>query len=310
MSKNYLHLRVCLKILIKKIVYLKHNLKCNMNIMKKIFLITLFLISYNEYICARSTKSESKIYTDSMAMSILEEAIIIYRHETSKNIAYDAITEYSDSYNDFIAVMNDKETEILYYEIKNDTIKIKSSVKVYNVYGNRTSLNIAERLATPNEQKLITAREAVKNFVETSVNMHVPEQCRLSLVIIDKETYIRSYILTEPDHEADVIPLGNDYTCVIKDNEVKEFNKLHETYLPIEYSEDRLICSATHSHLKDNPYITPTEISTLLIYGQQIGMKSFGVYSPHGKYHSYLNIDTGKLRLVDDKVFFKLMKKD
>lgn len=89
----------------------------------------------------------------------------------------------------------------------------------------------------------------------------------LDFVRIDANT-IRMYILQGVERP-NVIPFGNDYSIDF-DNEgnVKAFRRYHQSLIAIPTIDKsgNPVATTFHSHLKDNPYITPTDICNFLLY--------------------------------------------
>ncbi|MBP5515653.1 MAG: hypothetical protein J6X86_01765 [Bacteroidales bacterium] len=87
------------------------------------------------------------------------------------------------------------------------------------------------------------------------------------LVRIDANT-MRLYILQGVERPG-VIPFGNDFSIDF-DNEGKTmaFRRYHKSFIPmLTVDEEGNKTTATyHSHLRDNPYITPTDICNFLLY--------------------------------------------
>lgn len=84
---------------------------------------------------------------------------------------------------------------------------------------------------------------------------------------IDANT-IRLYILQGVERP-NIIPFGNDYSIDF-DNKgnAKTFRRYHHSFLPMPTVDDNgeRVRSLYHSHTKDNPYITPTDICNFLLY--------------------------------------------
>lgn len=78
-----------------------------------------------------------------------------------------------------------------------------------------------------------------------------------------------------------VIPFGND--CSIDFNESQKpiaFRKYHQSLIscPTQSEKGEAVTMTWHSHLKDNPFITPTDICNFLLYRPK-DMDSFCVFS-------------------------------
>jgi hypothetical protein len=89
----------------------------------------------------------------------------------------------------------------------------------------------------------------------------------------------RMYILQGTVHN-NMIPFGNDYS-VDFDNEANVlcFRRYHRSLLALKTVDDegKPAESVMHSHLQDNPYITPTDICNFLLY--RGSMRKTGVLS-------------------------------
>lgn len=81
------------------------------------------------------------------------------------------------------------------------------------------------------------------------------------------DSTIRMYIL-QGTERTNVIPFGNDYSIDFdNDGNLIAFRRYHHSLIAIsteESNDERDI--TVHSHLKDNPYITPTDICNFLLY--------------------------------------------
>lgn len=100
----------------------------------------------------------------------------------------------------------------------------------------------------------------------------------VDFVRVDPNT-IRMYILQGVERP-NVIPIGNDYSIDF-DNKgnTKAFRRYHRSFLPMSTVDENgeKVATIYHSHLKDNPYITPTDICNFLLYRGE--MESTGVLS-------------------------------
>ncbi len=96
-----------------------------------------------------------------------------------------------------------------------------------------------------------------------------------------------------------VIPFGNDvFTDFDMDGNMLNSGKCHNSYIPIELPiNKKTISSITHSHLKDNPYITPSDIATFILYGVDMyHLSSFYVYST--VFGCYFKFDASTLSIT------------
>ena len=82
------------------------------------------------------------------------------------------------------------------------------------------------------------------------------------------DNLIRLYIL-QGTVQPNTIPFGNDYSIDFDNNgNALCFRKYHNSLIAIKTVdvEGQQIKSVVHSHLRDNPYITPTDVCNFLLY--------------------------------------------
>lgn len=94
---------------------------------------------------------------------------------------------------------------------------------------------------------------------------------------------LRAYLLQGTTLNG-VIPFGNDYYVDIdSDGNLIEFHRFHHSYIPIDIrqaGENTQVLEVIHSHTVDNPFFTPTDICTALLYAHDLyGMKSVCILS-------------------------------
>lgn len=83
------------------------------------------------------------------------------------------------------------------------------------------------------------------------------------------DNIIRLYILQGTVHP-NMIPFGNDYSIDLDNNGTPLcFRKYHNSLIAVNTVDDEgnSVESVMHSHLPDNPYITPTDVCNFLLYG-------------------------------------------
>lgn len=95
-----------------------------------------------------------------------------------------------------------------------------------------------------------------------------------------------------------LIPFGNDFSFDFDNNDSLVAQRAyHHSYIPITWEEGSTPKRVMHSHTRDNPYITPTDICTFLLYGHdQYGLKDLWVYSP--ALHSYLVFNADMMSII------------
>lgn len=117
------------------------------------------------------------------------------------------------------------------------------------------------------------------------------------------DNLVRVYLL-QGTNRSKLIPFGNDYSfdfdsqgCLLARR------KYHSSFIPIDFSQkEGNIRKCTHSHLKDNPYITPTDVATFLLYGHDLyQMNTFSVYSTALSCYFTYNATTHSIVMVEDE---------
>ncbi len=139
------------------------------------------------------------------------------------------------------------------------------------------------RPLTDTEARLRKARQTIRERILTESEKYrfgFPEGFDPNFVLLPHGDHYKMYVLAGSARQA-IIPFGNDY-IFFADHEgrITDWRKMHSGILPVatEYEGQR-VRGTTHSHLPAEPYITPTDICTFLLYGTLYGQTSFSVLS-------------------------------
>ena len=141
------------------------------------------------------------------------------------------------------------------------------------------------RPLTQEEKELVVRKDvlAAKMWkLADSIKGVSPEFGQFNADIIRINDHITRLYLLMGTVKPGIIPFGNDYSFdFANDNRLVAFRRYHRSLIPTQTNHNgKTVVSTIHSHLKDNPYITATDICNFLLYGRDIaGMKSFYVYS-------------------------------
>lgn len=80
-----------------------------------------------------------------------------------------------------------------------------------------------------------------------------------------------------------VIPFGNDCSMDFdRQCQMVGFRRYHPDFVPIDFSTAQTgsVHKTTHPHFEQNPFVTPTDVATFLLYGHDgYKMDTFSVYS-------------------------------
>ena len=206
--------------------------------------------------------------------SIIQEAWILYYSERVNWIASDLVhqTYREDGIGGCFSWLSEDSVQCVIFfdnEKKNCILELKYDEKTYQPTTVDTIRPLTtEELATKQRQDSML-NNALKVYGDSlrfagnsfgSPNIDV-------IRINDKIT--RIYFL-QGTIQHNVIPFGNDYSIDVDENlQPVAFRRYHNSLIAIRTkSEDGAddVVNTMHSHLKDNPFITPTDICNFLLY--------------------------------------------
>ena len=136
----------------------------------------------------------------------------------------------------------------------------------YDLKSGEQTISYEPRPISENERGIFEKKDLMfKNAIELYGDSlrYDPDYGRpnFDFVRIDDKT-TRMYMLQGVERTG-IIPFGNDLSIDF-DNEgnITAFRRYHRSFIPISNEGE----AAFHSHLKDNPYITPTDVCNFLLY--------------------------------------------
>jgi len=106
-----------------------------------------------------------------------------------------------------------------------------------------------------------------------------------------------------------VVILGNDYLLTFdSNNKVKSKQKLHQNIIPVDFKADSVQEASTmHTHLPSTgDYMTPTDICTLLLYGEMSQWKQH--YTLSQDFISIWDVEKRDLVMLTRKAWEKIMQ--
>lgn len=236
--------------------------------------------------------------------SVIEEGNTLYLHDKLTWVMSDAYKQMCSSKTASMSVVG----------TLNDTLMSGIMIDVDQmkcVFECRLNLNTGEiepfnlvRGLTPKEIARAELKvDLLEKVGELDGIVNIKEAGSLNADIVEISPNLTRVYLLQGTNKSKLIPFGNDYSFDFDDKgNLIARRKYHNSFIPIDFaSKEGNIRKCTHSHLDDNPYITPTDIATFLLYGHDLyGMKTFSVYSTaFGCYFTY-NVETATIVLVDD----------
>ncbi|SFG74230.1 hypothetical protein [Pontibacter chinhatensis] len=165
-----------------------------------------------------------------------------------------------------------------------------------------------ERPFTKLERDLYQVRKAALAEINADTLFQQYNNTNLNLVPLIKGKEKKVYVLTGPQLQGVVI-LGNDYLLTFdSNNKVKSKQKLHQNIIPIDFKADSVEEASTmHTHLPSTGgYMTPTDICTLLLYGQMSQWKQH--YTLSQNFISIWDVEKRDLVMLTRKAWEKIMQ--
>ena len=168
----------------------------------------------------------------------------------------------------------------------------------YDLNSKEQTVSYDSRPISENERGILEKKNLMlKNAIEQYGDSlrYNPDYGRpnFDFVRIDANT-TRMYILQGVERSG-IIPFGNDFSFDFdNDCNVKAFRRYHRSFIPISNEGE----TAFHSHLKDNPYITPTDICNFLLYHGK--MKETAVLSTALDGYIFYNAETHTATFVHE----------
>lgn len=256
------------------------------------------------FTCVSLAQRPAMHVMDAVNDSVVDEGNTLYLHDKLNWVMSDAYKQMCSSKTASLRVVGQL-NDTLMSGIMIDVDQMKC------VFECRLNLNTGEiepldmvRGLTPKEIARAERQVALLEKVSDLDDIHnVADAGNLNANVVEiTPTLTRVYLLQGTD-KSKLIPFGNDYSFDFDAaGNLIARRKYHNSFIPIDFGgkEDN-IHKCTHSHLDDNPYITPTDIATFLLYGHDLyGMKTFSVYSKaFGCYFTYY-AETATIVLVED----------
>ena len=171
--------------------------------------------------------------------------------------------------------------------------------------GNRHSVGAF----TPQEAQLFSIRQATMAVINSADGgFNLPANTSLNVALLADKNETRAYVLTGPRQNG-IVPIGNDYLLTFSPaGKLRHTERLHNSYLPMSWDASKgEVTSMMHSHLEAHPYITPTDICSILLYKDQIAARQHCVFGK--EYVSIFDIDKQQLAIITRAAFEKMATK-
>ncbi|MCB2379456.1 hypothetical protein LGH70_17800 [Hymenobacter sp. BT635] len=208
--------------------------------------------------------------------NILQEGLALYRSERASWVATDLLMARKPDLADVVGYLSYAEGDSLrtvFFQQASDTAPLLARYIFSFPQGAiepRAGRQLKTRPASATEQKLFTVRRHVMGELTAhkvaGAPYDFPENTHPNVAILEQGNTIRAYVLTGPQ-QGGVLPIGNDILMQIgRDLQVRSVERLHTSYLPMKLPEGQQVTTGMHSHLPAHPYITATDICSLLLF--------------------------------------------
>lgn len=278
--------------------------------MKYFFLLSSLLgLATQHQACAQAS---SKL--QAVAAEIKKEGMALYESERASWVATDMLLLRKPDMRGIVGYISYADGDSLRTVFMQQTADKMSFAAQYSFSFHRTAIQpatgrtFAARPASARELKLFEVRlkamEELESYKVQGKPYQFPENTRPNVVVLDNGS-LRAYVLTGPQ-EGQVLPIGNDVVMRFSAaGRLTQVERLHNSYLAMRLPEGHQnIEAGMHSHLPAHPYITPTDICSLLLYKEAFPAPQHIVIG--SEYVSMLNIEKQELVILTKKAFDKI----
>lgn len=267
--------------------------------MKNIVTLIIFFSSWlTVYSQVNYTEVELKLKCD----SIIEESNVLYRYEVAAWLFTDIFVSKPD-------IMETIQSYLIYQQ--GDTIKCividNQSQCSYEASFLDELVPCAEvsmrRSLSEYEAHLINVKKKIQSAFDDDKKypIYSYKDFPLNWILIPFKDGYKLYAISGTG-KVRTIPFGNDYLFIAnKEGEIQSWRKFHSGLLPVEATDEMpMINFPVHSHLKQEPFISATDICTFRLYYNQTGSTKFAVYSPALSLYFVYKLATNTITLTKD----------
>ena len=249
-----------------------------------ILLLPMLCVAQPDQIADSKLPSRDEVAT--INDSILQEGLRLYTYEKLSWMASDLLAEHATVDLSSIrgsAVQLDDNGKLTHFYCRQDSVVFSCTIDLNDF---TLSWDNTVRPMTEDDQDAVHFRsEMINRIIETygdSIYTIQDGSINIDLIWLGTDN-LRAYLLQGTTLNG-VIPFGNDYYVDIdRDGNLIEFHRFHHSYIPIDIrqaGENTQVLEVIHSHTVDNPFFTPTDICTALLYAHDLyGMKSVCILS-------------------------------
>ena len=249
-----------------------------------ILLLPMLCVAQPDQIADSKLPSRDEVAT--INDSILQEGLRLYTYEKLSWMASDLLAEHASVDLTSIrgsAVELGDNGKLTHFYCRQDSVVFSCTIDLNDF---TLSWDNTVRPMTEDDRDAVHFRsEMINRIIETygdSIYTIQDGSINIDLIWLGTDN-LRAYLLQGTTLNG-VIPFGNDYYVDIdRDGNLIEFHRFHHSYIPIDIrqaGENTQVLEVIHSHTVDNPFFTPTDICTALLYAHDLyGIKSVCILS-------------------------------
>lgn len=242
------------------------------------------------------------------AREITDEGIILYRSEMASWHGTDVfLANYQNRENigGYFSYIDEGVPKCIFFSKNNQvigTISFPTNYKPENA-----QIDLKERDFSNTENEYAAIRKGALERIKTDSIFKFYNNTDYNLIPIIRNNSKKVYVLTGPKGNNTVL-FGNDYLIDFnRKNEITKVQRLHKSLISQKIVDEEVgkTVSGVHSHiLEDWPYMTPTDICTLMLYQNLTHWESYNVVNK--KYFSIWNSKTNNLVILLTDVIKKI----
>lgn len=258
--------------------------------MKKVFATTLIL-----FFILNAAQDLQKI-----AKEITDGGTALYRSEMASWYGTDVFMEnykQPENISGYFSYLDDGVPKCIFFSKENKVIGTISFPTNYNPKDSK--LDLTERDFTLLESDYFDLRLKARKRTKNDTIFKYYKDSNYNFVPLITKNEKKVYILAGTDLN-NLVLFGNDYLIHFsKNNEITKVERLHKSLIEQTIVDVKVgkTVSGIHSHvLEDWPFITPTDICTLMLYQKFTNWENYTVVSK--KYTSFWNCKSNSLVIL------------
>ncbi len=269
--------------------------------MRKIFvLITLFA----------ATKATAKKDLNKIAAEIVAEATILYRSEMASWYGTDLlqarnIPDITSKLGGYFSYPDGEDTKCVFYT-RGERPMIFATIMFDETFNTtKATVDVGERIFTKTENIYYSIANAVRMQIVEDTFFVRYEQVSFNIIPVYDGKKKKAYIIPGTTQQG-VLPFGSDYLLTFdNDYKLKTKERLHNSYVPTGCGDN--VESSYHTHVEGkSPYMTVTDVCTLMLYHSVCKFESYVVVSK--EYYSQWSPKSKNLLIMPMDVMKKIQE--